>query len=144
MQTRNSIEDVWGPRSPYFGEASWPAREDERTAEEPDRWVQSCCVLRFLAKYAVRDEQEPWELRQALFPKRRSGSFGLLRDLHALQVLASDAHVSTKIVRDVARELRDDALHELCLHLYGQNQRQQAWVDTIIKESAAQSVVVPS
>lgn len=98
----------------------------------------------FLAKYAVRDEQEPRELRQTLFPKRRSGGFGLLRDLHALQVLASDAHVCTKIVKDAARELRDDALHELCLLLYGQNQRQQAWVDTMIKESAAQSVVVPS
>ena len=35
-------------------------------------------------------------------------------------------------------------LHELCLFLYGQNQRQQAWVDTMIKESSAQAVVVPS
>ena len=55
-----------------------------------------------------------------------------------------DAHVATKVVKDAARELRDDALHELCLFLYEQNQRQQAWVDTMIKESAAQSVVVPS
>ena len=45
MQTRDSIKDVWGPRSPYHGEGQWPARVDERTTEEPERWVQSCCVL---------------------------------------------------------------------------------------------------
>ena len=42
-QTRDSIADVWGARTPYFG--GWPARVDERTLEEPDRWVQSACVL---------------------------------------------------------------------------------------------------
>jgi ferredoxin-nitrate reductase len=41
--TRDSIGDIWGPRTPYVGE--WPARVDERTTEEPERWVQSCCIL---------------------------------------------------------------------------------------------------
>jgi hypothetical protein len=31
-----------------------------------------------------------------------------------------------------------------CGRLYGPNPRQQSWVDTMIKEGAAQSVVVPS
>src|SRR4051794_31702955 len=43
--TRDSIADIWGPRQPYEGEDQWPARVDEQLAEEPDRWVQSCCVL---------------------------------------------------------------------------------------------------
>ena len=42
-ETRDSIADVWGPRTPYF--EKWPARVDERTLEKPDTWVQSCCVL---------------------------------------------------------------------------------------------------
>jgi anaerobic selenocysteine-containing dehydrogenase len=42
-QTRNSIADVWGPRTPYFGD--WPERVDERILEEPERWVQSACVF---------------------------------------------------------------------------------------------------
>ena len=42
-QTRDSIEDVWGERTPYAGQ--WPARVDERVLEEPERWVQSACVL---------------------------------------------------------------------------------------------------
>ncbi len=98
----------------------------------------------FLEKYGRQSENEPHALRQALFPKTRAGSFGLLRDLHALHVLAADVGIAAKVVKDAAREMRDDALHEVCLWAYGQNQRQQAWVETMIKESAAQSVVVPS
>src|SRR3954468_8645168 len=45
MQSRDSIEDVWGRRTPYHGEGQWPTRVDEQRDEEPDRWVQSCCVL---------------------------------------------------------------------------------------------------
>jgi hypothetical protein len=45
--------------------------------------------------------------------------------------------MATKAANNAARELRDDALHETCLFLHGQNQRQQAWVETMIKNSAA-------
>jgi ferredoxin-nitrate reductase len=41
--TRNSIEDIWGPRTPYFDQ--WPVRVDENVLEEPDHWIQSACVL---------------------------------------------------------------------------------------------------
>lgn len=41
--TRNSIDDIWGPRTPYYDQ--WPKRVDENTLEEPDHWVQSACVL---------------------------------------------------------------------------------------------------
>ena len=42
-QTRDSITDIWGERTPYIGD--WPVRVDERILEEPDRWVQSTCLL---------------------------------------------------------------------------------------------------
>lgn len=42
-ETRDSIADIWGERTPYFGD--WPVRVDERTIEEPDQWIQSACVL---------------------------------------------------------------------------------------------------
>jgi ferredoxin-nitrate reductase len=41
--TRDSIADVWGPRTPFRGE--WPVRVDQRTTRTPERWVQSVCVL---------------------------------------------------------------------------------------------------
>jgi anaerobic selenocysteine-containing dehydrogenase len=43
MRTRDSIADVWGDRTPYAGD--WPVRVDQRGTDEPDRWVQSACVL---------------------------------------------------------------------------------------------------
>src|SRR4051812_17606069 len=45
MTTRNSIADIYGERAPYFGDGRWPERIDESLQEEPDRLVQSCCVL---------------------------------------------------------------------------------------------------
>ena len=45
MQSRDSIDDVWGRRTPFHGEGQWPIRVDEHRDEEPERWVQSCCVL---------------------------------------------------------------------------------------------------
>jgi len=41
--SRDAIEDVWGPRTPYKHE--WPTRVDEMIVEEPEKWVQSACVL---------------------------------------------------------------------------------------------------
>src|SRR3954453_1280097 len=42
-ESRDSIADIWGERTPT--DRSWTARVDERVVEEPERWVQSCCVL---------------------------------------------------------------------------------------------------
>jgi ferredoxin-nitrate reductase len=42
-ETRDSIADIWGDRTPYQGQ--WPERVDERTISKPERWVQSACVL---------------------------------------------------------------------------------------------------
>ncbi|HJQ32513.1 MAG TPA: hypothetical protein VJ866_10045 [Pyrinomonadaceae bacterium] len=44
METRDSIADVWGERTPHLHNM-WPVRADVRTLEEPERWVQSACVL---------------------------------------------------------------------------------------------------
>src|SRR3954466_10455834 len=44
-QSRNSVQDVWGDRTPFVGAEQWPERVDHRVTEEPDRWVQSACVL---------------------------------------------------------------------------------------------------
>ncbi|HTM91570.1 MAG TPA: nitrate reductase [Flavisolibacter sp.] len=43
QQTRDSIKNIWGERTPHFG--PWPVRVDQRTEVEPDKWVQSACLL---------------------------------------------------------------------------------------------------
>ena len=47
MESRDSIVDVWGPRTPHGGTTpgAWPVRADLRVLEEPDEWVQSVCLL---------------------------------------------------------------------------------------------------
>ncbi|PYH40214.1 molybdopterin oxidoreductase family protein [Aspergillus saccharolyticus JOP 1030-1] len=42
-ETRDSIHDIWGPRTPYKHE--WPVRCDEHLIDTPEKWVQSACVL---------------------------------------------------------------------------------------------------
>ena len=42
-QTRDSVKDIWGPRQPYKG--NWSSRVDSALDEEPEKWVQSACVL---------------------------------------------------------------------------------------------------
>ncbi len=42
--TRDSIVDIWGPRTPYEG-PNWPVRVDQNVVENPDRWVQAACFL---------------------------------------------------------------------------------------------------
>lgn len=41
--TRNSIEDIWGPRTPYRGQ--WPERRDFNVEGPVETWVPSACVL---------------------------------------------------------------------------------------------------
>lgn len=43
-QTRNSIENIWGERTPHK-KNEWPVRIDEYYEEKPDKWVQSACML---------------------------------------------------------------------------------------------------
>ena len=45
MESRNSVADIWGERTPYAGEECWPVRVDQRTLDTPERWVQSACLL---------------------------------------------------------------------------------------------------
>jgi ferredoxin-nitrate reductase len=44
-ESRNSIQDIWRDRTPFRGQGQWPERVDYKVSEEPDRWVQSACVL---------------------------------------------------------------------------------------------------
>src|SRR5256714_8659492 len=45
MQGKERAAEVWGERTPFASGAAWPARVDEYVTEEPERWVQSACVL---------------------------------------------------------------------------------------------------
>lgn len=44
-EQRNGIDDIWGRRTPFCGAGNWSQRVDQNLTAEPDKWVQSCCVL---------------------------------------------------------------------------------------------------
>lgn len=45
MSATDRTADVWGERTPFAAGAEWPVRVDQHVLEEPERWVQSACVL---------------------------------------------------------------------------------------------------
>jgi anaerobic selenocysteine-containing dehydrogenase len=97
----------------------------------------------FRDKYGEHEAKEPSRLRTTLFPAVRAGAFGVLRDLHALFVMASEIHIALTIVMQCSKELRDEELLDVCIHLDEQNKRQQAWLVTQIEHRASHTLVVP-
>ncbi|KAF8155472.1 putative periplasmic nitrate reductase [Crassisporium funariophilum] len=53
VETRDAIEDIWGPRCAHgptirgdnVKAAEWPVRVDQSLEGEPDKWVQSVCIM---------------------------------------------------------------------------------------------------
>jgi ferredoxin-nitrate reductase len=97
----------------------------------------------FAEKYGQHETKEPEELRATLFPAVRAGAFGVLRDLHALFVMAAEVHVALTIVMQTSKELRDEELLAACMHMDEQNKRQRAWLMTQIEHRASYTLVVP-
>src|SRR5947208_2110138 len=45
MRGGERVAEVWGRPTPFASGGEWPTRVDEYLTEEPERWVQSACVL---------------------------------------------------------------------------------------------------
>jgi ferredoxin-nitrate reductase len=97
----------------------------------------------FSGQYGDYDTAEPNKLRETLFPSARAGAYGVLRDLHALFVMAAEIHVALAIVMQASKELRDEVLLAACIYMVEQNKRQQAWLITQIEHRASHTLVVP-
>ena len=97
-----------------------------------------------LARHKLPDRPEPSKLAGALFHGKRSGGFGLLRDLHDLWLLASESHISWEVLHQAARAIRDEELEPICEAGRTLNNRQIAWLRTRIDAAASQALVVPT
>lgn len=45
IRTRDSINDIWGERTPHASGQPWPTRVDEHLSDTPEKWVRGTCVL---------------------------------------------------------------------------------------------------
>jgi hypothetical protein len=76
-ESRHSIRDIWGARTPFRGEDLWPQGVDCNIAEEPERWVPSACVLVRGAK------ANPVEGEHTLFGFLTTDANEIVKSVHA-------------------------------------------------------------
>jgi ferredoxin-nitrate reductase len=97
---------------------------------------------RLTSIYGEDKEGEAEQVRHALFQGPRAGGFGLLRDLHDLYLLVSEAKLCWMILLQAGQALRDRELEAACLKLGGETDGQLSWLQTRIKQAAPQALVV--
>lgn len=96
----------------------------------------------FIQKYTEdRSSKEPERL-ESLFNKSRTGSLGMLRDLHDLWLLSQEVRICWKVIIQAAQGLRDEELLKVCKEFQEETNRQQIWLQTRIKQAAPQTLIV--
>ncbi|KAJ9112097.1 hypothetical protein QFC22_006397 [Naganishia vaughanmartiniae] len=75
-ETRDPIQDVWGPRTGFFGEGQWPVRVDEHIQEPVDHWVQSACVMCSNADIGVSKDNKIVGIRGRAVDRINKGRLG--------------------------------------------------------------------
>jgi hypothetical protein len=96
----------------------------------------------FVKKYSEEKNKEPDRLLKTLFEKPRAGSLALLRDLHDLWLIVSEALLCCIVLRQAANGLRDKELRALCNRIEQTAKRQQNWLLTRITAAAPQILIV--
>ena len=94
-----------------------------------------------IEKYGQKNANEPKHLASVLL-KTKMGSLALLRDLHGLWLLACETEMCYIIISQAAKALRDRELELMCEQFCEYTNRQKAWLQTKIKTSASQILVV--
>lgn len=95
----------------------------------------------FAQKYREEKDEEPDRLLHQFFKANRKGVVALLRDLHDLWLMASEAQVSAVILRQAASGIRDESLITVCDEMEETAQRQLSWLLTRMKSAAPQILI---
>ena len=99
-------------------------------------------IKRFTSVFGAASEHEASRVKHSLFKGPRSGGFGLVRDLHDLFLLVTEAHLGWMILLQAAHALRDKELIAACTKLGGETDSQRSWLQTRIKQAAPQALLV--
>jgi hypothetical protein len=98
----------------------------------------------FVNRYGEQRDEEPERLYHDLLDDTRSGSFGLLRDLHDLYVMANFCDITWTMIGQAAQGAGDRELLETVNALEGQTSTQIKWLKTRMKQAAPQTLLVAS
>ena len=103
--------------------------------------VKAKSTERFIQKYGEQRDREAARLYSDLFKGPRRGGLALLRDLHDLWLLVTEADICWTLLRQAAQALRDRDFMETCEHNKQQTHRQLSWLETRSKQAAPQSLI---
>lgn len=104
--------------------------------------VHEAALARFVSIFGKASEHEAGRVRKSLFKKPRSGGFGLVRDLHDLYLLTTEAYLGWTILLQTAQALRDQEFIAACTKLGGETEGQRSWLQTRIKQAAPQALLL--
>jgi formylmethanofuran dehydrogenase subunit D len=125
----------------------------EHHGDEPDI-VQICerfaatsevheeALARFASIYGETSASEASRVRETLFQGPRFGGLGLVRDLHDLFLLATEAYLCWMILLQTAQALRDKEFIAACTKFGGETEGQRSWLQTRIKQAAPQALLL--
>lgn len=99
-------------------------------------------LVPFLQRYSEDQSNEPARLKQELFATPRSGSLGLIRDLHDLWLLTQEVQLCWTIIDQASLALRDEELKAVSDFCAARTKRQTDWLLGRIKQAAPQALVV--
>jgi hypothetical protein len=96
----------------------------------------------FITRYGKQNDRGAERLYSQLFHGPRRGGLALLRDLHDLWLMATEAQICWTLLAQAAQALRDKELIGICEQNKHQTTRQIAWLETRSKQAAPQTLVV--
>jgi len=104
--------------------------------------VHEEALERFVSIFGKVSDHEASRVKKSLFQGPRSGGFGLVRDLHDLYLLTTEAHLGWMVLLQTAQAMRDKEFIAACTKLGGETDGQRAWLQTRLKQAAPQALLL--
>jgi hypothetical protein len=98
----------------------------------------------FVDRYGEEAPEEPEQLYPEFFEQTRSGSLGLLRDMHDLYLMANACDIAWTMIGQAAQGAGDRELLEAVNSCEGETAIQIKWLQTRMKQAAPQALLVAS
>ena len=98
----------------------------------------------FVERYGEHKPEEPEQLYHEFFDQTRSGSLGLLRDMHDLYLMANACDIAWTMIGRAAQGLGDRELLEVVESCEKETTNQVKWINSRMKVDAPQILIVAS
>jgi len=98
----------------------------------------------FVDRYGEQASEEPEQLYHEFFDQTRSGSLGLLRDLHDLYLMANACDIAGTMIEQAGQGIGDRGLLEVVDSCEEETANQIKWIRSRMMVTAPQTLIVAS